>query len=261
LFRRSGALLGTTAISFIWIASQALGVSVRVHQLAIIGGVAFASYALDRTVDMISKKSPRRAEVLGWMMAFGIGIVSVVASRSADAGGSWGFVAIYPLAVALYQRVKRIPFAKAFYVGVLWSSLVAFPAAACVRARLTLVTALALFIFGKILVGTIACDLKDRETDGAAGLKTFPTVFGRKRTIALLQVLNVSFACTTLGLIVIGVLPSFMWALECHAVGVAWLLARMFTRDGWRSLLLSEVMLDAGYALLLPLAALGARLS
>jgi 4-hydroxybenzoate polyprenyltransferase len=70
-----------------------------------------------------------------------------------------------------------------------------------------------LFMGTKSLLNVIFFDIKDIETDGKKGLKTIPIKFGKKKTLELLQFLNVlSFIPLAAG-VAIGALPVFTLAL------------------------------------------------
>jgi 4-hydroxybenzoate polyprenyltransferase len=70
-----------------------------------------------------------------------------------------------------------------------------------------------LFMGVKSLSNVIFFDIKDIESDGKKDLKTIPIKFGKKKTLELLQVLNVlSFIPLVIG-VAIGALPVFALAL------------------------------------------------
>ena len=70
-----------------------------------------------------------------------------------------------------------------------------------------------LFIGAKSLLNVVFFDIKDIESDAKRGLKTIPIKYGKKKTLKLLQVLNVfSFIPLVVG-VAIGALPVFTLAL------------------------------------------------
>ncbi len=70
-----------------------------------------------------------------------------------------------------------------------------------------------MFVFLRILLDTVFCDIKDMDSDKREKLKTFPVFFGEKKTLMYLHVVNaVSFLPIILG-VWLGWLPLFSLAL------------------------------------------------
>jgi len=64
-----------------------------------------------------------------------------------------------------------------------------------------------LFIFLRIFINTVFCDIKDIESDKDEGLKTFPVIFGKEKTLNLLHILNpLSFLPIIIG-VYLNILP------------------------------------------------------
>ena len=65
-----------------------------------------------------------------------------------------------------------------------------------------------LFIFLRIFINTVFCDIKDIESDKKEGLKTFPVVFEKAKTLHFLHILNLlSFLPIVIG-VYLNFLPS-----------------------------------------------------
>lgn len=77
------------------------------------------------------------------------------------------------------------------------------------------VASLFIFIFLRILVNTIFCDMKDVKADSAQGIKTIPTVQGLVQTRRILLALNTIAGLTVFGMVWVGLLP-----LAAHAVNL-----------------------------------------
>jgi 4-hydroxybenzoate polyprenyltransferase len=70
-----------------------------------------------------------------------------------------------------------------------------------------------LFMGAKSLLNVVFFDIKDIESDGKKGLKTIPIKFGKKKTLELLQVLNVLSFIPLVAGVALGALPTFTLAL------------------------------------------------
>jgi 4-hydroxybenzoate polyprenyltransferase len=124
------------------------------------------------------------------------------------------------------------------------------------------VRAAALFLFGKALVNTIACDVADEGEDRITAPTTLPVLLGRARALWVLQGMNAFFAATTLWLVATRRLPPFVALVELQALVVAFTLWTLQRRDVTEDVLevRGKLLLDASLALLLPLTWWASRL-
>jgi len=255
---RSGVLVGLAAMSFVDLASIVLGCPLSPRLLAFVTLLAFASYAVDRVADEVQANAPgRHPERIRWSLS---AIVAVGVMLPCALRGQWTLAALstaYPLSVALYGRIKRIPFVKVFYVAALWAALVLFAACAARAIRPLTLLAIALFVFGKIFVGVVVCDIKDMDADEKAGVRTIPTALGLRSSLRVLHACNAAFAGLTAILVVVRVLPMFMLVVEGHALVVCGVLLAMRRVPVARRFYVSELAFDASYSLIVPLVALG----
>lgn len=77
--------------------------------------------------------------------------------------------------------------------------------------QLTLILfAFAPFIFLRLMVNTIFFDIRDVDGDGKAGIRTLPTVYGAKRSFAIITLADVLSAFYIILLIAWRLMPSFM---------------------------------------------------
>ncbi len=90
---------------------------------------------------------------------------------------------------------------KSFYVSFVCASLVLFTSFyddAIIDLTLFLVFS---FVFLRMFLNTIFFDIKDIESDSKEGLKTFPIILGKKKTLIFLHIINIiSFTPLLLGI-------------------------------------------------------------
>ncbi len=91
-----------------------------------------------------------------------------------------------------FKRVtKRIPFFKNFYVSLFFAILPLSIIFSYERIEIIPLILILLFVFTRVLLNTIYFDIKDVASDKKMGLKTVPVIYGHKRTINILHLLNV----------------------------------------------------------------------
>lgn len=111
-------------------------------------------------------------------------------------------------------RIKNIFIVKNLYIGILWGILVLAGAASTEN---QLVIPLTVFAIIQVTIGSIIRDIPDLERDRSAHVNSFPVVFGIKRTILNLIMLNAFslapvFICNSKLLLII-LLPVFVWRM------------------------------------------------
>lgn len=118
-------------------------------------------------------------------------------------------VSLFPLALVLlytvkwmpthngkngqFKRLKEIPLVKNLVVAVGWSGFVGlliYLGSPQLLSYLPLIV-MSIFIFVRLIVNTISCDLRDIDGDSKSGVVTVPVLLGYKTSIRMLFVLNV----------------------------------------------------------------------
>jgi 4-hydroxybenzoate polyprenyltransferase len=104
--------------------------------------------------------------------------------------------------LGLKKFTQSIPFFKNVHTVLTWALAGTFSAAFFCSLEITIIyLPLFLFIFLKMLPVAFFFDLKDRENDQKEGLKTIPVLLGKKKTLKLINRLNIiSFIPLLLGI-------------------------------------------------------------
>lgn len=124
------------------------------------------------------------------------------------------FVLALVVLSALYDRLfkgltRTVPGFKNVFTSAIWASgtfIVVFYHHLDLSYAIIL---LVLFIFLRIFINTIFCDLKDMESDKAEGLKTYPVILGKARLLQYLKVLNGLSCLLIIAGIVTGIFPVY----------------------------------------------------
>ncbi len=91
-----------------------------------------------------------------------------------------------------FRRLKEIPFIKNFFVAFSWAActylLVLFSSQEVLLT--SALTVVSFFIFVRVLLGTIAFDLRDIAGDARYNIKTLPVLLGYRKTLVFLFSLN-----------------------------------------------------------------------
>jgi len=90
-------------------------------------------------------------------------------------------------------RLKDITGIKNISVSLPWAVIGAFLPITVYLGDLILIPLLFYFFFTKLIINTVLFDVRDIEGDRLAGVRTVPSVIGRKRTQLLLLILNSTF--------------------------------------------------------------------
>ena len=109
---------------------------------------------------------------------------------------------------------KRIIGFKTFYVSFFWALLIILAGFYYGIQNNLLIFLLFLFVFLRSAVNTVFFDIKDIESDKKEDLKTFPIIFGKKKTLNYLHLFNVfSFLPIIFG-VYYNILPFFTLSLS-----------------------------------------------
>lgn len=91
-----------------------------------------------------------------------------------------------------YRRLKEIPLVKNLVVGIAWGATLTFIPITVSHAPVTLATAITLLFFSTYaFIASTLPDIRDKEGDEQAGIRTIPVVIGVERTLILITSLNV----------------------------------------------------------------------
>jgi 4-hydroxybenzoate polyprenyltransferase len=250
---RSGILMGLAAVSFTGVAAKVVQTSVGAMCLLYAGAIALFCYAVDRVSDLAEKRG--RASHLRLIVGTATAVVLFALGRAIGANSLGALGATYALAVALYGYIKRIPYAKGVYVPVLWGGLVLIPGMVPGQPAISSsLVALSVIIVAKVALGVCVSDLKDVTADRARGQVTFATVLPRGELLRRLQLMNVATATLVVLCVLLDWLPTWMLKMEAHGLLVAIALLQLRDAGEEKTFFVSEIVLDGGYATLLPLA-------
>jgi 4-hydroxybenzoate polyprenyltransferase len=116
--------------------------------------------------------------------------------------------------VVLKDFTKKIPMFKNAYTALIWAFGGTFTLVFYMSLKVSWFFILIFaFMYMRSIANVIFFDLKDLEGDAVRGLKTLPTLRGKKRTIQFLYLLNVISFIPLLAGVYFGIIPLFGLAL------------------------------------------------
>ncbi|HOT95224.1 MAG TPA: UbiA family prenyltransferase [Methanoregulaceae archaeon] len=117
-----------------------------------------------------------------------------------------------------YRRLKEIPVMKNLVVGGSWSLILVFLPVVANGSPVTMETGLCLlFFFTYAFIASSLPDMRDREGDALAGVRTIPVLIGVHRTKGVLGLMNWTTACVVVMLGIAATIPPFIAALYTGA--------------------------------------------
>lgn len=117
-----------------------------------------------------------------------------------------------------YRRLKEIPVMKNLVVGSSWAMILVLLPCILAGVPITLQTGLCLlFFFSYAFIASSIPDMRDREGDAQAGVRTIPVLIGVDRTKKLLGALNWTTACLVIALGIGAMLPPLVVLLYAGA--------------------------------------------
>lgn len=146
----------------------------------------------------------------------------------------------------LKPLTKKIAGLKDVYVALFWGLLV-FLVSAYYSVIDLFFFALFLFVFIRWVVNTVFFDIKDLRSDRKSGLKTLPVIWGVKRTVMFLHVLNVFSGIFLICLVNLDIFPhySLLWLfLVLYSGYYLWVGSRL---EGKALRNISYVVVDGEY--------------
>jgi 4-hydroxybenzoate polyprenyltransferase len=164
--------------------------------------VTFAVYGLNKVTDK-SEDSINRPETSssssGYFLTFSIVSMVIGFMIGLDQGIMAFMVLFTPVIIGViysvkisksFPRLKEIVGIKSFVVAVSWALTGCFLPEVDIVVKLQASLIIFTYIFIRIFVGTILCDVLDGEGDLASGIETIPIKLGRNKTKKLLIVMN-----------------------------------------------------------------------
>jgi 4-hydroxybenzoate polyprenyltransferase len=115
-----------------------------------------------------------------------------------------------------------------------------------------------LFLFFRMGINTVFCDIKDIQSDAERNLKTLPVLLGKAPSLVLLEVANLVSLAALLGAVHAGILPWLSLALTVSVAYDLVYLSLAFRWDGQKLRSLTYVMADLEFWIW-PLAVLALR--
>ena len=135
-----------------------------------------------------------------------------------------------------YRRLKEIPVMKNLVVGASWSLILVLLPCMAAHAPLTADTGISLlFFFTYAFIASSLPDMRDREGDALAGVRTIPVLIGVPRTRQVLGCINGATALLVLLLGLGMMLPPLITALylgaQCYTQGCIISFGRLKQQD------------------------------
>ncbi len=255
-FVYSNLYLSLGAASVAYVSLLLLGDSFMWEPLLISFCSTFFLYNLNRKTDTMEDKInyPERVEFVTQHMSKLSSISLILYTISLGLALSHKIltviIVITPLVlVVVYSvfRMKKIFLLKDVIVALGWSSIV-FLVAVYLNCWTIITYLLALFIFSRVFITTVAFDIKDRIGDKVYGINTFPVKYGIKHTQQLLWSLNFILLAIYLILFEIFSLESIFYLLlllNFYSSVYTWLLDKNINK-----IILYDIIVDGEYILL-----------
>ena len=270
-------ILGPFSLGCIFVLSSLLLTGTVSLSLAIVGySISYASYMLDHISDAKRFSESLQSARVGTVAKSRIShILALVAFFAAVAVTLWsaglaalGMLLLFPFAVAMhgtslfgkltrgvfgYQRIKDIPYAKAFHTALILALIVPFSAIFLHAEQAAPAVMAFAFFYMRCFSNTVACDYKDLERDKAEGVRTLPMALGIGGSAAILLAVDAASIGLVAYAITIGLWPDWAIVLVAGVLVSSAALIRMVRT--WRDHeFLSSVVLDSEFTLQLILA-------
>ncbi len=110
-------------------------------------------------------------------------------------------------------RLKEIVGVKSIAVAISWAFTGCLLPDSLQAARFEMTAVVFIYIFIRVFVGTVLCDVLDKKGDAASGVKTIPIKLGRTKTKVLLLVLNTTGVALVMYCVARGLFVTFIPAL------------------------------------------------
>ncbi len=151
------------------------------------------------------------------LIAVPYGLIAVLVTLVPLIAGVFYSMPILPRCLG-YRRLKEIPVMKNLVVGGSWSCILVLLPVVTTGAPVTLETGLCLlFFFSYAFIASSLPDMRDREGDALAGVRTIPVLIGVQRTKGVLGLMNWTTACVVVMLGIGTLIPPLIAALYAGA--------------------------------------------
>jgi len=231
----SSALLGMAGMGMVYISSFLQGIPCIPAALAIGFLVPFAVYNLNRKTDHSEDAVNHQdrftfttrfdgplsvlaflAYTAAYLIAFPFGALSIfVVSIPLICGALYSIRWIPP--PSPFRRLKEIPVMKNIIVAFTWSSVSALLPVCLLHGSPGIKTGIVfIFFFSYVITSTTIPDIRDREGDALAGVRTIPVLIGTENTRRLLIAINL-----LVGAVVIAKSSSIMTFMVVLILGIA----------------------------------------
>lgn len=270
-------ILGPFSLGCIFVLSALLLTGKISAPLAAVGyAISYASYMLDHVSDAkrfseslqsarVGTVAKSRSSHILALLAF---VVAVVVTVWAAGWFALAMLLLFPFAVAMhgtslfgkltggvlgYQRIKDIPYAKAFHTALILGLIVPFSAVFLgIEGAMPVLVAFA-FFYMRCFSNTVACDYKDLERDRVEGVKTIPMALGIRQSATLLLAVDAASIGLVAWATLSGLWPEWTAVLVVGVLMSSAALVRMIsTWDDHE--FLSSVVLDSEFTVQLLLA-------
>jgi 4-hydroxybenzoate polyprenyltransferase len=232
----SSLFVGLAGMGMIYTSSLILGVAPAPEALGIMLLVPFSVYNMNRKTDE-EEDSVNRLDryaftkrfekplfygaILAYALAVLIaslhGIGAVVVTLVPLIGGVLYSMPLLPKRLG-YRRLKEIPVMKNLVVGGSWSVILVLLPCMIDGIPVTFQTGLCLlFFFSYAFIDSSLPDIRDREGDALAGVRTIPVLIGVDDTKTVLGTLNWTTAAVVIALGISTMLPPLITALYAGA--------------------------------------------
>jgi 4-hydroxybenzoate polyprenyltransferase len=258
----------------------ALGDALTLTALGIVAGIpvtwtfpvivylcVFAGNLHDRWADADNdaQGNPIRQKVMAkyfrayWLITIvSLGIVIFLLLRFANIGVLVFAVVVFAIAIlyttALKPLTKHVVGFKSYVVALFYSLMVPLMATYYAKPINLAVFLVFAFYFVRIFISNVACDIKDTESDGEQGLKTFVVFYGSEKAGRILQVANLLSAIPIALGVYLGVLPMFSLAL---LLTIPYAFFYLKPNPAVENEVMVQLVIDAEFAFWLPLVLVG----
>jgi 4-hydroxybenzoate polyprenyltransferase len=232
----SSLFVGLAGMGMIYTSSLLMGVDPSPEALGIMLLVPFSVYNMNRKTDEEEDSVNREdryaftkrfekplfygailAYALAVLIAATHGIGAVIVTLVPLIGGVLYSVPFLPKGIR-YRRLKEIPVMKNLVVGGSWSVILVLLPCMIAGIPVTVQTDLCLlFFFSYAFIASSLPDIRDREGDAHAGIRTIPVLIGVEDTKTVLGTLNWTTAAVVIALGIGTMLPPLITALYAGA--------------------------------------------
>lgn len=174
------------------------------------------SYNHFREIDFDEDSNPERSEFIKvnnrkqqiLFIVYLVSLIGILISNNLAVAGLTTLVLIAGILYTEYFKKLKIIGFKNYYIATVWSSIL-FILPLSVNNEITGFYVLTVLVYAlTAFTNTVFFDVKDIESDAERGIKTFPAVWGLKRTQYMLYFVKLITALLVVLGVSVGVLPS-----------------------------------------------------